>query len=168
MVYLGFVPMQELIDRGINVCLGADSAAAANSLDMFKEIRVAALIHKGHHADPSIVAAERVLEMATVNGAKTLAMENEIGSLEVGKKADIIILDTDEPWFAPQHDIVSQLVYCADGKDVETVIASGKILMENQEFQNFDSKEFVQKANEMAQEVFKRQGIVVNQRFPVK
>ena len=82
MVYLGFVPMQKLLDRGVNVCLGADSAAAANSLDIFKEIRVAALIHKGHHADPSIVPAEKVLEMATINGAKTLAMEKEIGSLD--------------------------------------------------------------------------------------
>lgn len=168
MVYLGFLPMQMLLDRGINVSLGADSAAAANSLDMFKEMRVTALIHKGHHANPAIVPAERVLEMATRNGAKTLGMEDEIGSLEPGKKADLIIVDTQRPWFAPHHDIVSQLVYCADGRDVETTIVDGKVLMEDQEILVADERELVEKADEMAEQVLERQGISVTQRFPVR
>jgi len=168
MVYLGYIPMEVLLNMDINIALGADSAAAANSLDIFKEMRVAALIHKGHHADPSIAPAERILEMGTINGARALGLDQEIGSLEVGKKADVLILDTDQPWFAPRHDIVSQLIYCADGKDVETVIASGKILMEEREFLTADSDRIVQQANEMAANVFKRQGIVVHQRYPIR
>jgi 5-methylthioadenosine/S-adenosylhomocysteine deaminase len=168
MVYLGFIPMQTLLDQGVNVCLGSDSAAAANSLDIFKEMRVAALIHKGHHADPSIVPAERVLEMATINGAKTLAWDDEIGSLEPGKKADVIIVDTEQPWFAPHHDIVSQLVYCADGKDTDTVIASGQVVMENKKILIADVQEVVREADRMAANVLKRQGITVKQRYPVR
>lgn len=168
MVYLGYIPMQTLLEMGINVSLGADSAAAANSLDMFKEMRVAALIHKGKHADPSIVPAERVIEMATINGARTLGLQDKIGSIEPGKKADVIIVDTDQPWFAPHHDLISQLVYCADGKDTDTVIVGGKVLMENKQFTCADAREIVRKADEMATKVLTRQGIKVNQRFPVR
>jgi 5-methylthioadenosine/S-adenosylhomocysteine deaminase len=126
----GTMPLPEMIEAGLNVGLGTDSPCSNNSLDMFEEMKMVALIHKSHQLDPTIINAQTVLDMATINGAKALDLEKEVGSLEKGKKADLIILDFNQPHLLPQHNIVSHLVYAAKGSDVETVIINGKIIME--------------------------------------
>ena len=126
----GIMPLPEMINSGINVGLGTDSACSNNNLDMFEEMKVAALLHKISNLDPTIVNAQTVLDMATINGAKALGMEKEIGSLEKGKKADLSIIDFEKSHLIPHHNLVSHLVYSAQGSDVETVIINGKIIME--------------------------------------
>jgi len=126
----GTMPLLEMIDYGINVSLGTDSACSNNNLDMFEEMKITALLHKISHLDPSIINAQEVLDMATINGAKALRMEKEIGSLEKGKKADVIIIDFEKAHLIPRHNFISHLVYSAQGSDVETVIINGRVIME--------------------------------------
>jgi 5-methylthioadenosine/S-adenosylhomocysteine deaminase len=126
----GTMPLPEMIEAGVNVSLGTDSACSNNNLDMFEEMKVTALLHKVSRLDPTLVKAQTVLDMATINGAKALGMEKEIGSLETGKKADIIILDFEKSHLIPRHNLISHLVYSAQGSDVETVIINGQLIME--------------------------------------
>jgi 5-methylthioadenosine/S-adenosylhomocysteine deaminase len=127
----GVMPFSKLKQAKINICLGTDGACSNNSLDMFSEMKIAALLHKCVENDPTAANAQTVLDMATINGARALHMENEIGSIETGKKADIIILDCNQPHLLPQHNIISNLVYAGRGSDVATAIINGKIIMKN-------------------------------------
>ncbi|MCG2809359.1 MAG: amidohydrolase [Candidatus Portnoybacteria bacterium] len=136
----GIMPLEEMMEAGVNVCLGTDGACSNNCLDMFGEMKVAALTHKGYRLNPLIADAQTVLDMATINGAKALGLEKEIGSLEEGKKADIIILDFEKPRLTPCHNLVSNIVYAAQGSDVETTIINGKIVMEKGKIQGVDEK----------------------------
>ncbi|MEM3452577.1 MAG: amidohydrolase family protein, partial [Candidatus Hadarchaeum sp.] len=129
----GIAPVPEMLASGIPVALGTDGAASNNSLDMFKEMKLASLLAKARRLDPTVLPAMKALEMATINGAAALGLQAELGSLEVGKKADLIIVDLRKPHLSPMHDIVSHLVYSASGSDVDTVIVDGKILMEKGE-----------------------------------
>jgi len=126
----GIAQVPEMIERGINVSLGADGAPCNNNLDMFQEMRLSGLIQKprrGVHALP----AKTILKMATINGAKALGMEKEIGSLEVGKKADIIVIEKNRIHSIPQGDPYSTLVYSSKSSDVKTVVVDGKVLVIN-------------------------------------
>ena len=125
----GIMPLPEMLEAGLNVTLGTDSPCSNNNLDMFEEMKTAALLHKINQLNPIVADAQTVLDMATINGAKALGLEKEIGSLETGKKADLIILDFNQPHLLPYHNIVSHLVYAAKGSDVETVIINGQIVM---------------------------------------
>lgn len=127
----GFSPIPKILAQGITVGLGSDDGNCNDSVSMFSEMRSAALIHKAHNLDASCITSDEVVEMATIEGAKAIGKENEIGSLEVGKKADIIILDLNAPHLRPMHHLPSVLAYQARGTEVETVIVNGKILMEN-------------------------------------
>jgi cytosine/adenosine deaminase-related metal-dependent hydrolase len=127
----GFAPIPKMLAEGITVGIGSDDGNSNDSVNMLIEMREAALIHKAHNLDASCITADQVIEMATIGGAKALSMENQIGSLEVGKKADIIILDLQAPHLRPMHHLPSVLVYQARGTEVETVIVNGKILMED-------------------------------------
>ncbi|MBW7457768.1 amidohydrolase, partial [Paenibacillus sepulcri] len=122
----GVARVPELIQAGVTVSLGTDSAASNNNLDLFDEIRLAALIHKGISGDPTVIPAYEALKLGTVNGAKTVWQEKELGTLEVGKKADFIALDAEQPHFYPQTDMVSHLVYAASGRDVKHVWINGR------------------------------------------
>jgi 5-methylthioadenosine/S-adenosylhomocysteine deaminase len=124
----GIMPLSKLIKAGANVCLGTDGAASNNSLDMFSEMKIAALIHKWNEKNPVIADAQTVLDMATINGARALHMDNEIGSLSIGKKADIILLDFNQPHLKPCSSPISHLVYSARGADVDLTIIDGKII----------------------------------------
>jgi 5-methylthioadenosine/S-adenosylhomocysteine deaminase len=126
----GVAPVPEMMEAGIPVALGTDGAASNNSLDMFTEMKFAALLNKVHRLDPTAVPAQAVLEMATIKGAIALGLQREIGSLEVGKKADIILLDLKKPHLAPLHSVISHLVYSAVGSDVDTLMVDGEVLME--------------------------------------
>ncbi|MFH0906688.1 MAG: amidohydrolase [bacterium] len=134
----GFMPLLEMIKLGVNVGLGTDSPSSNNNLDMFEEMKMTALIHKGNNLDPTIISAQRVLDMATINGAIALNMEKQIGSLEIDKKADIIIIDFEQSHLIPVYNPVSHLIYSARGSDVETVIINGKIIMEDKKIKNIN------------------------------
>lgn len=136
----GTAPIKTYLDNGINVALGTDGASSNNNLNMFEEMHLASLIHKGASLDPTVVDAYQVLKMATVNGAKALGLNN-VGKIEKGYLADIIILDLDKPHFYPKHNLISNVVYSAQGSDVDTVIINGEILMQNREFTKLDFEE---------------------------
>lgn len=133
----GIAPVPEMLGRGITVSLGADGAPCNNNLDVFQEMRLAALIQKPRLGPPSLTA-EKVFEMATVQGARALGMENQIGSIEAGKKADLIIINLENNHTLPVENVYSQIVYSARSQDVKTVIVDGKILMKNRELKTMD------------------------------
>jgi 5-methylthioadenosine/S-adenosylhomocysteine deaminase len=129
----GISPISKILEKGLTVSLGTDSPCSNNTADMFEVMKTTALIHKGISKNPTLLPAKEVLEMATVKGAKALCWEKEIGSIEVGKKADLAIIDFNKPHFCPLYNEASHLVYAAKSSDVETVVVNGKIIMENRE-----------------------------------
>lgn len=133
----GIAPVPKFMEKGINVCLGTDGACSNNNLNMFEEMNLASLINKGINHDATLVNAYDALQMATINGAKALGLD-KVGKIEAGYKADIILLDINKPHFYPKHNIISNLVYSAQGSDVDTVIVNGKILLEKGEFKTID------------------------------
>lgn len=146
----GYAPIPEFLESNVPVSLGTDGAASNNTLDMFETMKFCALLHKQHRWDPEILPAQTVLDMATIGGAKSLGMQNEIGSIEVGKKADIIMLDFDKAHLSPTYDIVSNLVYSAKGSDVCSSIVNGKLLMLENVFLTLDEYDIINKAKEYA------------------
>jgi len=146
----GVMPLSELLKAKVNISLGTDSACSNNNLDMFEEMKTAALLHKINQLDPTVASAQTILDMATINGAKALNMEKEIGSVEPGKKADLIILDFNQPHLQPIHNLVSHLVYSAQGNDVETVMVNGKIIMEKRRIKGVDEKKVLEKIKKIA------------------
>ncbi|MEM1540547.1 MAG: amidohydrolase [Candidatus Bathyarchaeia archaeon] len=140
----------KLMETGINTALGTDGPASNNSLDMFETMKFGALLQKFVYQKPEVLSAHEVLEMATIKGAKALKLERDIGSLEAGKKADIILVDLAKPHLKPLHNIYAALVYSAKGSDVDTVIVDGKILMENKVVKVLDEYEVVEKAEKHA------------------
>ena len=125
----GIAPVEDMRRAGIQVGLGTDGAASNNDLDMFEAMRQAAFLHKLKNGDPRAVAAPIALEMATIGGARALGMEKEIGSLEPGKRADLLIVSMSSARQTPMYDPVSHLVYVTRGDDVRTTIVNGKVLM---------------------------------------
>lgn len=146
----GFAPVPEFLKRKIPVSLGTDGAASNNNLDMWEEMRLAALIHKATSLDPTAISAREALLMATREGARCLYLENEIGSLEIGKKADIILLDFNQPHLAPRHNVVSHLVYAAGSSDVTDVIVDGRVLVRNRALTGLDAARICARASESA------------------
>ncbi|MEG1477983.1 MAG: amidohydrolase [Clostridiales bacterium] len=130
----GIFPYAALKKLGVPMALGTDGAASNNDLDMFEEMRTASLLAKASSSDPTALNAYETLAMATIDGARALCLDNEIGSLEVGKKADINIISLWRPHFYPrdnEHELLSHLAYCAKSGDVHTVIVNGKILIDH-------------------------------------
>lgn len=136
----GFAPVPAMLEKGINVCLGTDGAASNNSLNMFHEMSLLTLIHKGVHKTPQCISAKEAFRIATINGARALGLEKEIGSLEEGKKADIVILDLNTPSLTPRNNLLAGLCYSANGSEVETVLIDGKITMENKKILTMDEE----------------------------
>jgi 5-methylthioadenosine/S-adenosylhomocysteine deaminase len=149
----GVAPLQEMLSSNVVVALGTDSAVSNNSLDLFEEMKVASLLQKMHRWDPRAVPAQVALDMVTINGAKALGAEHLIGSIEIGKKSDLILVELKKPHLTPLHNIISNLVYSAKGSDVATTIVNGKILMENYEFKTLNEEEVLAKASESAFEL---------------
>jgi 5-methylthioadenosine/S-adenosylhomocysteine deaminase len=147
----GVAPVPELLSRGVVVGLGTDGCASNNNLDLFQEMDFVAKLHKVHRLDPTVMPAQTVLEMATLGGARALGME--IGSLEVGKKADVILLELNKPHLQPVYNIVSHLVYSATGADVRDVIIDGKLVMENRKLLTLDEGEILYQAKEWGQKI---------------
>jgi 5-methylthioadenosine/S-adenosylhomocysteine deaminase len=146
----GCAPVPILIQKGITVGLGTDGSASNNDLDMMREMGTAAKLHKVIQMDSTVMDAKTVLKMATINGAKALALEDRIGSIEPGKFADIIIVDTKKPHLAPMHNYYSQLVYAASGADVKTSIIGGQVVMHNRELLLVDLPSIMQEVRKIA------------------
>jgi 5-methylthioadenosine/S-adenosylhomocysteine deaminase len=155
----GVAPVVELLRRGVTVSLGADGAACNNRLDMFDEMRLAATLQAMRTA-PGALPARDVLGMATRSGARTLGRETEIGSVEVGKKADVIIVDRDRAHLAPGRDPYSTIVYAARGTDVRTTIVDGEVLVDDCAPTRVDRTEVVRAARCAAEDLAKRAGIL--------
>lgn len=130
----GIAPITKMQEENICISLGTDGQGSGSNLDMFETMKYAALLQKGYLENPTLMPAYEVLKMATINGAKTLNLENQIGSIEEGKLADIIILNLDSPLTLPLNDIIAAIVYNVKAQNVETTIVNGKILMENKAF----------------------------------
>ncbi len=142
----GEAPIARFLTEGIKVGLGTDGAASNNNLDMIEEMDSAAKLQKVMFRDPTVLSARAVVAMATIGGAKVLGLEHELGSLEPGKKADIIIVDLEKPHLVPLYDPYSHLVYAAKGSDVKTVIVDGKIIMENYQVLTVDEEKILSTA----------------------
>jgi len=134
----GFAPVQKMLDAGVGVALGTDGPASNNNQNMFEEMHLAALMGKALTGDPEALPASKILQMATLEGAKALGLQESIGSLEKGKQADIVLIDLDKPHLYPQHDLVSLLVYSAQASDVSDVWVAGQSLYRDREFVSLD------------------------------
>ena len=157
----GVAPIPELIRRGVNVSLGSDGVKENNRLDLIQEMKFASLLQKVHHLDATLLPAEQALRMATVNGAKALGMEEQIGSLTAGRKADIVILDLNKPHLTPLllgefSNVIPNVVFAAQGSDVETVLIDGKIVMENRVLQTVDEEEIIARASRVTYDLLER------------
>ena len=136
----GVCDVIKLRKNGINVGLGTDGIGSTTTLDMFEEMKTAAYLQKINTMDPTSIKAYDILKMATIEGAKVLQLENEIGTVEVGKKADLIIINKDKTHLYPENDLCTNLVYSANGADVDTVIVDGKLLMQNRKLVSINEK----------------------------
>jgi len=152
----GTPKIKTLIDLGITVGIGTDGPASNNNLDMFEEMKTAALLQKIRYMDSTVLPAQQVLGMATTDGAKALGLEKTVGSLEAGKKADILLIDFRKPHLTPLHDPYANIIYSARGSDVDTVIVDGKLLMDRREVKTLDEKEVMQKAQRVASDLLTR------------
>jgi 5-methylthioadenosine/S-adenosylhomocysteine deaminase len=144
----GVAPIPEMLKKGITVSLGTDGCASNDNLDMFEAMRTAALLHKVSSLDASAISSYDVLKMATIEGARALGLEDRIGSLEVGKKADVILVDLTPVHMRPLNDVIGALVYCANGRDVETAIVDGKPVMQRGKVRSVDEKRAIREAEE--------------------
>lgn len=151
----GIARIPEMIKMGINVCLGTDGAASNNNLNMFEEMNLAALIHKGAAMDPQLMKADTVLKMGTCNGAKAIGFADS-GKIEAGMKADIILIDTDKPHFYPKNNPLSTVVYSAQAADVDTVIIDGNIVMRNREFIGIDEEKIKYEVHSLSKRLLGR------------
>jgi 5-methylthioadenosine/S-adenosylhomocysteine deaminase len=134
---------------------------------MIREMKLAAIIHKGRLLDPTVLPAEQALEMATINGARATTWGKELGSIEPGKLADIIIINQSKPHLVPVRNPVSTLVYAANGSDVDTVIVDGKIVMKNRKLMTIDEEKIVEDAKEAGPKIDARIGLKIGPRWPV-
>jgi 5-methylthioadenosine/S-adenosylhomocysteine deaminase len=146
----GISPVSKMLEKGITVSLGTDSVASNNNLDLFEELKAAATIHKGIAQNATSVTAEQALRMGTIDGAAAVWLEDRIGSLEAGKDADMIIIDTNQSFYYPRHNPVSHLVYSGSGRDVLDVYVKGKQIMGNRQFLTLDEEKILFEANRMS------------------
>jgi 5-methylthioadenosine/S-adenosylhomocysteine deaminase len=144
----GTAPVPRMLELGIDVGLGTDGAASNNNLDMFEAMDFAAKLHKLVAMDPTVLPASQVFEMATIGGARALGMSRDIGSLEKGKKADIVLVETNNPHSQPLFNVYSQLVYDVKGSDVMTSIINGKVVMLEGKILTLNEQQILQKAKE--------------------
>jgi cytosine/adenosine deaminase-related metal-dependent hydrolase len=164
----GIAKIPEMLEVGINVSLGTDGAPCGNTYDMFREMHLAGILHKGNKLDAGIVGAETVLEMATINGAKALGLEGQIGSLIDGKKADFVVVNPGGLHGAPYDeeqilhgglDPVTTVVYSCTGADVEMVVVDGETLVENGKLTKMDEREITKAARKSIKSIRERSGV---------
>ncbi len=149
----GVAPVPAMLKQGVIVGLGTDGCASNNDLDLLLEMDTAAKIHKLTTMDPTVMDAATVLRMATIDGAKLLGLEDKTGSIEVGKCADIIILDTNKPHLTPMYNCYSHIVYAASGSDVSTSIIDGKIVMKDRRLLHMDIFDIMDRVRKIARNI---------------
>ena len=157
----GIAPISRLLEEEVSVSLGADGAACNNRLDMFTEMRTAALLQKALHG-PEVLPANRVLRMATIDGARALGLESEIGSLEVGKRADVAVVSLDRLHMSPESEVVSSLVYAAEASDVQHVIVDGRVLMRDRTLLTLDEADVIADADAQSELLMSRAGLATD------
>ena len=163
----GVCKVPQMLASGVNVALGCDGGPSNNDYDLVREMKLAAIIHKAVTNDPLIVPAETVLEMATINGARALGLEQEIGSLEAGKKADLVVIDLNRLHTTPSPNPISSLVYAATGAEVDTVVIDGRIVVEHGQLLTMDENEVMEQAHQHAGALYRRAGIEIKPTWPV-
>jgi 5-methylthioadenosine/S-adenosylhomocysteine deaminase len=157
----GVAPVPLMRTLGITVGIGCDGASSNNDQDMIKAMKMCAMMHKLHNCNSAIIDAEDVVEMATIDGARALRMGDKVGSIEMGKKADLIVIDLKKPHLTPCARPISNLVYSANGSDVVTTIVDGKIIMENRVVKTVDEEEIIEKASSITKRLVEESGINV-------
>ncbi|PKU87368.1 uncharacterized protein LOC110103880 isoform X4 [Dendrobium catenatum] len=168
---LGFCPIKEMLDLGVCVSLGTDGAPSNNRMSIVDEMYLASLINKGREAyikgttNPTALPAEVVLKMATINGAKSVLLDNEIGSIEIGKKADMVIINPFSWSMLPLHDSISNLVYCMRTENIESVMCNGQWILKDKKITNLDEEEVFSLAMKASSDILKRAGISLPDRF---
>lgn len=166
----GICRLPSLLNAGVNVGLGTDGAPCNNTNDLLQEMKLAAIIHKAASYNPTIVSAEQVLEMATINGAKALGLQDQIGSLDVGKKADFVVVDMRRVHLQPYFSPVSAVVYSVTGRDVECVVVDGKVVVQGGKLMTMDEEEVWREAERRSKEIVERAGLTekVKGQWPLK
>ena len=164
----GIAKVPEMMQAGVNVGVGCDGGPSNNSYDMIREMKTASLLQKVRTMDPLVLSAETVLEMATINGARALGLQDQIGSIEPEKKADLIIVNMQKPHLTPAFNPVSHIVYAAEGSDVETTIIDGKIIMENRVVKSLNEEKIIRDANEHAAKLLQRAGIDIKPKWTME
>lgn len=166
-VVLGFASIPEMLDKGVTVSIGTDGAPSNNRMDMMRDMYLTSLIHKGRTLNPTVVNAEKILEMATINGAKCALLDKEIGSLEVGKKADMIILNPNTIHSLPMHNPIGNIVYAMSSENIESTICDGKWLMKEKEILVLDESKLLDKVKEQAKKIREKANIKLNSNFTI-
>jgi|RhiMetdeSRZDD1v2_1073273.scaffolds.fasta_scaffold56037_1 5-methylthioadenosine/S-adenosylhomocysteine deaminase len=157
----------EMLAAGVTVALGTDGVNSSDNQDLFKAMQIAAGLFKDAREDPTLVPAERAIEMATLAGARTLGLEREIGSLEAGKQADLIVLSRRAPEMNPLVDVANTLVYGTDGRNVDTVVVGGRVVMEGRRALTIDEERLYAEVREIAPKLIARAGLRPRPRWPV-
>lgn len=157
----------EMMEHGVNVAIGSDAADCSNYADMIRTMYLAAALPKDYRNDAGISFAEDAIEMATINGARAIGMEKEIGSLEAGKKADVIIINMRRPEWFPNYSEVQNLVYSTSGDAVETVYIDGRLVMENRKVLTVDEDEIMDRCAVLGDKLLKRSGVQVPGKWPI-
>jgi 5-methylthioadenosine/S-adenosylhomocysteine deaminase len=154
----GFAPIPDMLLAGVTVSLATDGPASSNNHNLIHGLKFAALIHKGYHRDATVITAEKVFEMATIDGTQALGLRDEIGSLEAGKKADLVVLRFDNFFATPLHNPVSALVYSALGNEPELVMIDGQVVMRDRTMQTVSEPQVMRMAQDAADGVSERAG----------
>jgi cytosine/adenosine deaminase-related metal-dependent hydrolase len=163
----GIAPIPEMLRAGVNVGLGTDGGPSSNDYDMVRAMRWGSYLHKARLLDPTITPSETAFEMATINGARAMGWDDRIGSLEVGKRADFAVLDLNKPHLVPSPNPVSTVVCAATGKDVETVVVDGRIVVRDGVALTLDEGRILAEARERADRLYRRAGIEIKPKWPV-
>jgi cytosine/adenosine deaminase-related metal-dependent hydrolase len=161
----GIAKVPEMLKSGVNVGLGCDGGPSNNSYDMIREMKFASLLQKARLLDPLAMDAETVLELATIYGARALGLDKEIGSLEVNKRADLLLVSFRNPHLVPAYNPVSHLVYAAAGSDVDIVIIDGRIIMKNRRVLTLDEEKVIREAGERGARLLERAGITIKPKW---
>ncbi|MGH7320349.1 MAG: amidohydrolase family protein [Candidatus Rokuibacteriota bacterium] len=157
----------EMLAAGVTVALGTDGVNSSDNQDMFKAMQLAAGLFKDAREDATLIAAETAIEMATLAGARALGLERQVGSLEAGKQADLILLSRRAPELTPLLDVANTLVYATDGRNVDTVIVGGRVLMERRRVATIDEDALYARVREIAPRLIERAGLHPRPRWPI-
>jgi cytosine/adenosine deaminase-related metal-dependent hydrolase len=164
---MGIAKVPQMLAAGANVCLGNDGVPVNNTADMFREMRTALLIHRVNSGNAEYPTAAQAIEMATINGAKAIMADRVVGSLEAGKRADVILIDTHKPHIYPVYDPVSVVAWAANGSDVDTVLIDGQVVMRHREVLTLDEAQILADAQARSHKILEQAGVRPNLVWPL-